>query len=72
MPRLTVGTETDAPIEIHYEDQDSGQPVVLIHGYLVNGNSWGRQERDRVARRGGHATLLGFLADTTAALESAA
>src|SRR5450631_565957 len=45
MPRITVGTENDAPIEIHYEDHGSGQPVVLIHGYPLNGNSWERQER---------------------------
>ncbi len=37
MPRITVGTENDAPIEIHYEDHGSGQPVVLIHGYPLNG-----------------------------------
>jgi hypothetical protein len=40
MPRITVGTENDAPIEIHYEDHGSGQPIVLIHGYPLNGNSW--------------------------------
>ena len=28
MPSLTVGTENDAPIEIHYEDHGSGQPIV--------------------------------------------
>src|SRR5256885_700272 len=37
MPRITVGTENDAPIEIHYEDHGSGQPVVLIHGYPLDG-----------------------------------
>jgi non-heme chloroperoxidase len=46
MPRLTVGTENSAPIEIHYEDHGAGQPVVLIHGYPLNGNSWERQERE--------------------------
>jgi non-heme chloroperoxidase len=45
MPRVTVGTENDAPIEIHYEDHGSGRPVVLIHGYPLDGNSWERQER---------------------------
>jgi non-heme chloroperoxidase len=44
MPR-TVGTENSAPIEIHYEDHGSGQPVVLIHGYPLNGASWEKQER---------------------------
>src|SRR5450755_3728996 len=49
MPRITVGTENDAPIKIHYEDHGSGQPVVLIHGYPLNGNSWERQERELLA-----------------------
>jgi non-heme chloroperoxidase len=45
MPRISVGTENGAAIEIHYADHGSGQPVVLIHGYPLNGNSWERQER---------------------------
>jgi len=45
MPRITVGTENSAEIEIHYEDHGSGQPVVLIHGYPLNGASWEKQER---------------------------
>src|SRR5437764_13824190 len=45
MPRITVGTQNTAPVEIHYEDHGSGQPVVLIHGYPLNGHSWERQER---------------------------
>jgi non-heme chloroperoxidase len=49
MPRIAVGTENDAPIELHYEDHGSGQPVVLIHGYPLNGNSWERQERELLA-----------------------
>src|SRR4051794_18021375 len=50
MARLTVGTENSALIEIHYEDHGSGDPVVLIHGYPLNGNSWERQERALLAR----------------------
>ena len=49
MPHVTVGTENDAPINIHYEDHGSGQPIVLIHGYPLNGNSWERQERELLA-----------------------
>src|SRR6266704_2785148 len=45
MPRIAVGTENSAAIEIHYEDHGSGQPVVLIHGYPLNGASWEKQER---------------------------
>ena len=55
MPRITVGTENDASIEIHYEDHGSGQPVVLIHGYPLNGNSWERQERELLAS--GHRVI---------------
>ncbi len=43
MPYVSVGTENSAAIEIYYEDHGSGQPVVLIHGYPVDGSSWERQ-----------------------------
>jgi non-heme chloroperoxidase len=45
MSYVTVGTENGADIEIYYEDHGSGTPVVLIHGYPLNGHSWERQER---------------------------
>jgi non-heme chloroperoxidase len=45
MPHVTVGTENEHDIQIYYEDHGSGQPVVLIHGYPLNGDSWERQER---------------------------
>src|SRR6266576_385367 len=45
MPYVRVGTENTAPIELYYEDHGTGQPVVLIHGYPLNGHSWERQER---------------------------
>jgi non-heme chloroperoxidase len=44
MSKVTVGSENNAEIEIFYEDHGSGQPVVLIHGYPLNGRSWERQE----------------------------
>ncbi|MFC9285258.1 alpha/beta fold hydrolase [Streptomyces sp. NPDC057052] len=40
MGRIKVGTENSTDIEVHYEDMGSGQPVVLIHGYPLDGNSW--------------------------------
>jgi non-heme chloroperoxidase len=46
MPAITVGTENSASIAIHYEDHGSGVPIVLIHGYPLDGNSWERQERE--------------------------
>jgi non-heme chloroperoxidase len=45
MPYVTVGTENSGDIDIYYEDHGSGQPVVLIHGYPLDGRSWERQER---------------------------
>ena len=45
MPLIKVGTENSADIEIHYEDHGSGKPIILIHGYPLDGNSWERQER---------------------------
>jgi non-heme chloroperoxidase len=45
MPQLTVGIENVAPIDIDYEDHGTGQPVVLVHGYPLDGNSWERQQR---------------------------
>jgi non-heme chloroperoxidase len=49
MPYVTVGTENGAPIDIHYKDHGNGQPIVLIHGYPLDGNSWERQERELLA-----------------------
>src|SRR6201996_3782550 len=46
MPYVTVGTENSAEIKIHYNDHGSGKPVVLIHGYPLDGNSWEKQERE--------------------------
>ncbi|MFD4219902.1 alpha/beta fold hydrolase [Streptomyces griseus] len=46
MGYITVGSENSTPIELYYEDQGTGRPVVLIHGYPLNGHSWERQTRD--------------------------
>ena len=43
MPKVTVGRENSADIEIHYEDHGAGQPVVLIHGYPVRGRACDEQ-----------------------------
>jgi len=45
MSKVTVGTENNADIEIYYEDHGAGLPVVLIHGYPLDGHSWEKQER---------------------------
>jgi pimeloyl-ACP methyl ester carboxylesterase len=43
MATLTVGTENTAPIDLHYTDQGTGDPVVLIHGWPLSGRSWENQ-----------------------------
>ena len=49
MAYITVGKENSTNIELYYEDQGEGQPVVLIHGYPLNGASWERQTRELLA-----------------------
>ena len=44
MAHITVGTENSVDVDIFYTDQGSGQPVVLIHGFPLNGESWGKQQ----------------------------
>jgi non-heme chloroperoxidase len=43
MAFITVGTENSTDIELYYEDHGAGQPVVLIHGYPLDGGSWEKQ-----------------------------
>ena len=43
MPKVAVGTENGAPIELHYNDYGAGKPVVLIHGWPLSGRSWESQ-----------------------------
>jgi pimeloyl-ACP methyl ester carboxylesterase len=43
MGTITVGTEGSTGIDLSYEDHGSGQPVVLIHGYPLDGQSWEKQ-----------------------------
>ena len=40
---VKVGQENSTPIELYYEDHGSGSPVVLIHGWPLNGASWEKQ-----------------------------
>src|SRR3984885_5401114 len=79
MPFVTVGRENSAAIRIYYEDHGSGSPVVLVHGYALNGRSWEKQEAALLAaghrvitydRRGGGASSrpsTGYDFDTLAA-----
>jgi non-heme chloroperoxidase len=43
MSSIKVGQENSTPIEIYYDDHGSGSPVVLIHGWPLNGDAWEKQ-----------------------------
>jgi non-heme chloroperoxidase len=45
MPRITVGQENGQDVILHFDDHGSGRPVVLIHGYPLDGRSFEKQER---------------------------
>src|ERR1700712_2741028 len=49
MPFIKVGEENSSSIELYYEEHGSGKPVVLIHGYPLDGSSWERQTRELLA-----------------------
>jgi non-heme chloroperoxidase len=49
MPFVKVGRENSADIMIHYNDHGAGKPIVLIHGFPLDANSWERQERALLA-----------------------
>ncbi|MFE5309505.1 alpha/beta fold hydrolase [Isoptericola sp. NPDC056605] len=49
MGYITVGQENSTAVELYYEDQGSGQPVVLVHGYPLDGHSWELQTRELLA-----------------------
>ena len=43
MSLVNVGIENSVHINLYYEDVGSGAPVVLIHGWPLNGASWEKQ-----------------------------
>jgi pimeloyl-ACP methyl ester carboxylesterase len=45
MAFITVGKENSADIQLYYEDRGSGKPVLLVHGWPLNGASWERQSQ---------------------------
>jgi pimeloyl-ACP methyl ester carboxylesterase len=40
MVRLTVDKENHLPVDVHCEDQGSGRPVVLVHGWPLSAGQW--------------------------------
>ena len=55
MGTVTVGQENSNNIDLHYEDHGSGKPVILIHGYPLNGASWEKQTSALIAA--GHRVI---------------
>jgi non-heme chloroperoxidase len=55
MPYVTVGRENSAAIDLYYEDHGLGDPVVLVHGYLLDARSWEKQEAALLAA--GHRVI---------------
>lgn len=45
MATIKVGTQNSTDVELYYEDHGTGQPVVLIHGYPLDGHSWEKQTK---------------------------
>jgi len=43
MAYVTIGKTNSEDLELYYEDHGSGKPVILIHGYPLNGASWEKQ-----------------------------
>ena len=40
MSHLTVGSDNNHSVKLHYEDFGSGRPVILIHGWPLSSRSW--------------------------------
>lgn len=40
MPLLTVASENDQDVQLYFEDHGQGRPVVLIHGWPLDQQSW--------------------------------
>ncbi|MFD5435144.1 alpha/beta fold hydrolase [Kitasatospora sp. NPDC127067] len=55
MPFLPVDEENSSIINLYYEDHGTGRPVVLIHGWPLNGASWEKQEAALLAA--GHRVI---------------
>jgi pimeloyl-ACP methyl ester carboxylesterase len=43
MPFINVGEENSGSIDLYYEDHGTGKPVVLLHGWPLDGSSWEKQ-----------------------------
>jgi non-heme chloroperoxidase len=56
MSYIKVGQENSQPIQLYYEDHGTGSPVVLIHGWPLNGDAWEKQTAVLIAA--GHRVVI--------------
>src|SRR5260370_8261321 len=56
MSYIKVGQENAQRIEISYADHGSGPPIVLIHGWPLNGVAWEKQTAALLAA--GHRVII--------------
>lgn len=66
---ITVGNENSVAVELYYEGQGTGQPVVLMHGYPLDGHS---SERQAVHASGIPALILHGTADDILPIDATA
>jgi non-heme chloroperoxidase len=52
---IKVGQENSKSIELYYEDHGLGSPVILIHGWPLNGDAWEKQSAALLAA--GHRVI---------------
>ncbi len=73
MPYIKVNEGNSAPVELYYEDHGTGRPVVLIHGWPLNGASWEKQTAALLAAGNRVITYdrRGFASPTTGAASAA-
>ena len=55
MPTIDVAAGGSTPVSLHYTDQGTGAPVVLVHGWPLSGRSWEAQVPALVAA--GHRVI---------------
>jgi non-heme chloroperoxidase len=49
MTRITLGSENSRSLELHYDDEGMGRPIVLIHGWPQASECWAQQRQSLLA-----------------------
>jgi non-heme chloroperoxidase len=56
MGKITVGQQSPEAIEIYCKDHGTGQQVVLVHGYPLNGHC--REKQERILLQAGYQVII--------------